>query len=103
VPQQAAAASKELHAWDARVAAKRRELLGVLRENTAALTTVTDLTRSQRELEGAVLAGRSELWRDPLASRRAALAERDRLVTQISGQAAQLDALRAQLAAMRRK
>lgn len=85
------------------IASKRRELLGLLRENTAALTTVTDLTRSQRDLEARVLAGRSELWQDPLSSRRAAMAERDKLVTQIGAHANQLEALRVQLAAMRRK
>lgn len=103
VPPQAVAATEELSDWDTRVAGKRRELLGILRENTAALTTVTDLTRSQRDLEARVLAGRSELWQDPLSSRRAAMSERDKFVTKISDQAGQLDALRMQLAAMRRK
>jgi len=100
---QAVVATRELTDWDTSIASKRRELLGLLRENTAALTTVTDLTRSQRDLEERVLAGRSELWQDPLSSRRAAMAERDKLVTQIGAQANQLEALRVQLAAMRRK
>ena len=100
---QAVAATKDLADWDASITVKRRELLGLLRENTAALTTVTDLTRSQRDREANVLSGRSELWQDPLSSRRTALAERDRLVATISDQAGQLETLRAQLAAMRRK
>lgn len=49
------------------------------------------------------MAGREELWGDPLGARRAELAERDRLVGRISSQGAQLEALRLQLAAMRRK
>lgn len=94
---------RELVDWDARISAKRRELLGLLRENTSALTTVTDLTTAQRELEARVMAGRSELWQDPLSARRAAVAEQDRLVSRISSQAEQLEALRRQLGAMRRK
>lgn len=100
---QASSAVRELVDWDARISAKRRELLGLLRENTSALTTVTDLTTAQRELEARVMAGRSELWQDPLSARRAAVAEQDRLVSRISSQAEQLEALRHQLGAMRRK
>jgi sRNA-binding protein len=100
---QATYATRELTEWDARIAAKRRDLLALLRENTAALTTVTDLTHSHRELEARVMAGRHELWQDPLSSRRAAMAERDSLVSRISSQANHLESLRLQLAAMRRK
>lgn len=60
-------------------------------------------TQAQRSLEARVLAGREELWVDPLGSRREALAERDRLVGRISSQGARLEELRLQLAAMRRK
>lgn len=49
------------------------------------------------------MAGRAELWQDPLSARRTAAAERDRLVGRIGEQAGQLDSLRLQLAAMRRK
>jgi hypothetical protein len=100
---QATSAARELVDWNARISAKRRELLTLLRENTSALTTVTDLTTAQRELESRVMAGRSELWQDRLSGRRAAVAERDRLVSRISSQAEQLEALRRQLGAMRRK
>lgn len=61
------------------------------------------LLQAQRSLEARVLAGRDELWVDPLSSRREALAERDRLVGRISSQGARLEELRLQLAAMRRK
>jgi hypothetical protein len=97
------ASTHELADWDNRIAAKRRELLALLRENTAALSTVTELTQSQRDLEARVMAGRFELWQDPLSARRAAMAERDKLVSAISSQTNHLEALRLQLAAMRRK
>lgn len=67
------------------------------------MTTVTDLTASKRDLDARVMAGRAELWQDPLSARRTAAAERDRLVGRIGEQAGQLDSLRLQLAAMRRK
>lgn len=103
LPPQSSVADAELSEWDGRIASKRRELLGLLRENTSALTTVTGLTSAQRALEGRVMAGREELWGDPLGARRAELAEKDSLVARISSQGAQLEALRLQLAAMRRK
>ncbi|KAF8073262.1 ABCG35 [Scenedesmus sp. PABB004] len=96
---QALAGTRELADWDARIAAKRRELLALSRENTAALELTAELARAQRDLEAGVLAGRGALASDGLERRRAALAERDRLVAAIAASAAELDGLRAQLGA----
>jgi hypothetical protein len=100
---QSASAARELAEWDAALAAKRREKLGAVRDNTAALDTLTQLSRAQRALQASVLAGRAELSRDPLDARRAAAAERDALVGRVAAQAGVLEGLQAQLAAMRRK
>jgi hypothetical protein len=100
---QASSGTRELAEWDAAMAAKRRELLALSRENTSALNTVTELTRTQRELEAAVMAGRSALWSDPLDACRAAVAERDKLVATINSRAGRLDSLRGQIAALKRK
>jgi hypothetical protein len=100
---QASSGTRELAEWDAVIAAKRRELLALSRENTSALNTVTELTRTQRDLEAAVMAGRSVLWSDPLNARRAAVAERDKLVATINSRAGHLDSLRGQIAALKRK
>ncbi|WIA29897.1 hypothetical protein OEZ86_012366 [Tetradesmus obliquus] len=101
--QQLSTGTRELAEWDAKIAAKRRELLALSRENTTALNTVTELTRTQRELEAAVMAGRSALWSDPLDARRAAVAERDKLVATINSRAGRLDSLRSQIAALKWK
>eukprot|EP00879_Flechtneria_rotunda_P013188 GHRR01013773.1.p1 GENE.GHRR01013773.1~~GHRR01013773.1.p1 ORF type:complete len:651 (+),score=294.03 GHRR01013773.1:456-2408(+) len=101
--QQGHSSTAELTDWDARIAAKRRELLAMTRENTNTLNTVTGMARTQRSVEAAVMEGRSALWQDPLDNKRAALAQRDKLVATIHSQAGVLEALRNQIAVMRRK
>lgn len=73
------------------------------RENTSALTTVTDLTSTQRDLEASVVAGKAALWQDPLDARRAAVAERDKLVSTINAQSGVLENLRGRIMVLRRK
>lgn len=96
-------AAHELDEWDVKIAAKKRELLAITRENTSGLSTVTDLTSTQRNLEASVLAGRNALWQDPLDARRTAVGERNKLVSTINERARTLDSLRGRVTALKRK
>lgn len=100
---QALAAAHELTEWDSRLSGKQQELLLLCRENTGILNALTDAARAQRTVEAAVLAARASLAHDPLDGRRATLAQQEQLLTTISGNAAQLESLRGQIAALKRK
>ncbi|KAI8470236.1 MAG: hypothetical protein J3K34DRAFT_459006 [Monoraphidium minutum] len=101
--QQEHAQARDLAELEAVAAARTRELLVLTRDNTAALNTVSDLTRSQRGLEAEVLSHKAGLFEDQLHSRRAAVAKRDALVTAVTANAATLTQLRATKDALRRK
>lgn len=101
--RQAHTAAHELSEWDARLSAKQQELLLLCRENTSIVNALTDATRAQRSVDAAVLAGRAALAHDPLDGRRATLAQQEQLLAVISGNAAQLDSLRGQIAALKHK
>jgi hypothetical protein len=73
------------------------------RANTDALNTVSDLTRGQHTLEAEVLAHKSGLFEDQLQPRRAALADRDRLLSTINSNASVLQQLHTRREALRRK
>lgn len=73
------------------------------RDNTGALNTVSELTRSQRGLEAEVLSHKAGLFDDQLQTRRAAVAERDALVTAVTSNAETLQHLCSTKDALRRK
>jgi hypothetical protein len=84
-------------------AARGQELLVLTRDNTAALNTVSELTRSQRGLEAEVLSHKAGLFDDQLETRRAAVAERDALVTTVTSNANELQQLQSAKNALKHK
>jgi uncharacterized membrane protein YheB (UPF0754 family) len=97
------AQAKELQAWDKKVLAKSQQLVQHTCSNTSALTAVSELTRSQREVEEQLLSNKKSLWEDPLDVRKQQVAERDALVQLVNRQAADLDSMKAKIGALRRK
>nr|A8J1V4.1 RecName: Full=Cilia- and flagella-associated protein 44 [Chlamydomonas reinhardtii] len=101
--KQELAYARELAEWDAKINARMDELVVLTRENTACLNAVSELTAAQRRLESGLTATRKGLFADPVQQRRAEVEERDALVALVNAQAAELDRLKGQLLALRRK
>ncbi|KAG2482730.1 hypothetical protein HYH03_018361 [Edaphochlamys debaryana] len=95
--------TRELAEWDARISARMDELVVLTRENTACLNAVSELTAAQRRLESGLTATRKGLFSDPVQQRKAEVEERDALVQLVNAQAQELDRLKTQLMALRRK
>lgn len=64
---------------------------------------MSGLTQTQRKLETGLLAHKRGLFDDPITNRRKQVAERDALVQLVNHQATELDQLRVQINALRRK
>lgn len=77
--------------------------MALTRENTAALNAVCGLTAAQRGLETGLTATRKTMFADPVSQRRQEVEERDGLVQLVNAQAKELERLRAQVMALRRK
>ncbi|GLC74134.1 Cilia- and flagella-associated protein 44 [Pleodorina starrii] len=95
--------ARELAEWDAKIAARMDELVVLTRENTACLNAVSELTAAQRKLETGLTATRKGLFSDPVQQRKAEVEERDALVQLVNAQAQEIDRLKTQLVALRRK
>ncbi|MEW5304835.1 MAG: hypothetical protein WDW36_007418 [Sanguina aurantia] len=93
--------ARELTEWDARIAGRTDELMALTRHNTAALNAVSELTAAQRRLEGGP--DRHAEGHDPVQQRRAEVEERDGLVALVNSQAADIELLKSQVGALRRK
>ncbi|KAL3160143.1 hypothetical protein ABBQ32_010912 [Trebouxia sp. C0010 RCD-2024] len=101
--QQEAAHAHDLEEWDAQIRARNDELTRLTSENTRCLTAVAEYTRSQMDMENSLANTQAHIFGDPVAQRRAEIAERDTLVQLVNNQAQQLETLRAQLLALRSK
>ncbi|GFH21665.1 uncharacterized protein HaLaN_19018 [Haematococcus lacustris] len=77
--------------------------MALTRENTASLNAVSSLTAAQRGLEAGLTATRKTMFSDPIVARRQEVEERDGLVQLVNAQAKELDRLKAQVMALRRK
>ena len=64
---------------------------------------MAQLTLRQKTLEKGVRRTRTELFNDPVATRRREVAERDHLVQVVNAQAKELESLKTQVAVLRRK
>ncbi|EFJ51830.1 hypothetical protein VOLCADRAFT_103323 [Volvox carteri f. nagariensis] len=95
--------ARELAEWDSKIAARMDELVVLTRENTACLNAVSQLTAAQRKLETGLTATRKGLFSDPVQQRKAEVEERDALVQLVNAQAQEIDRLKTQLLALRRK
>ncbi|KAJ9527700.1 hypothetical protein QJQ45_025974 [Haematococcus lacustris] len=103
VRRQEKAAVRELAEMDRKIAARMDELMALTRENTASLNAVSSLTAAQRGLEAGLTATRKTMFSDPIVARRQEVEERDGLVQLVNAQAKELDRLKAQVMALRRK
>ncbi|KAL6756288.1 hypothetical protein V8C86DRAFT_2652820 [Haematococcus lacustris] len=103
VRRQEKAAVRELAEMDRKIAARMDELMALTRENTASLNAVSSLTGAQRGLEAGLTATRKTMFSDPIVARRQEVEERDGLVQLVNAQAKELDRLKAQVMALRRK
>ncbi len=77
--------------------------MALTRENTSALNAVSALTTAQRGLETGLTATRKTMFADPVTQRRQEVEERDALVQLVNAQAKELERLRSQVLALRRK
>jgi cilia- and flagella-associated protein 44 len=101
--QQEKTFSADLKEWDRKIAARTEELVALTEENTTHLHTVAELTAQQKGLEVGIRKTQQDLCKDPIATRRREVAERDHLVQLVNGQAKEIDHLRSQITVLRRK
>eukprot|EP00798_Chlamydomonas_sp_ICE-L_P007462 gene7462-603_t len=101
--KQEAKYARELAECDRKIAARTDELMALTRENTSCLNAVSDLTVAQRQLEGALTATHNTMFSDPALNRKQEVEERDQLVQLVNAQASEIDKLKAQIGALRRK
>jgi len=100
---QSATFAQELRQWDRKIEEAQEQMLALTADNTQCLQTVTKLSKQQKSLESKLTTTQTSLFNDPVARRRKEIAERDRLVQEVNAQAKDINALKAQIAVLRRK
>lgn len=82
---------------------RTRELTAVTSTNTMYLNKISDLTKFQMGVEKTLAASQARLLTDHPSARQKEAQQRDKLVRKVNQQAATLENLKQQLAALKRK
>ncbi|GBG93046.1 hypothetical protein CBR_g58401 [Chara braunii] len=101
--KQSAQHAKEIAHWNQRIHDAGEQLAKLTQENTACLEKAADLTQLQRSLESVLNATQTTLMKDPSLTFKKEQEERDKLLHIVHAQAAEIESLKTEIAALRRK
>ncbi|KAJ3035172.1 Cilia- and flagella-associated protein 44, partial [Rhizophlyctis rosea] len=94
---------KELEAWDDQIGELKERLTGVTRENTERVERVVDLMEVKGRVEGVLDESQSSVTAEYSGPQKKDIQERQKLVTIVQAQAAEIDALKREIETLIRK